>query len=237
MVSGCMPLLSVCVLMFPAKFVCIDFFWSHLRKISWALYGWTDWLVNIKRAYSKIAAGGYFRFRDLSISNKPIRWPRAWLKWTNQELCMHKIQSWIPNFLQGANWTRLFSIDKWVTPELCLVLKYPENFLDSLQGLRGWWCTGMSFSCKEYVLADLVCSGTTISMMWLCYSEVLRHHACLLGLEYSSLANCLLFKRLLHSEIQKQSGTFGFAGWCEWARRGSCLQILESQQRRRNLGW
>lgn len=65
-------------------------------------------------------------FRDLSISNKPIRWPRAWLKWTNQELCMHKIQSWIPNFLQG---------------------------------------------------------------------------------------------------------------WCEWARRGSCLQILESQQRRRNLGW
>lgn len=33
---------------------------------------------------------------------------------------------------------------------------------------------------------------------------------CLSGLEYSSLANCLLFKRLLHSEIQKQSGTFGF---------------------------
>ncbi len=103
MVSGCVPLLSVCVLMFPAKFFLHWFFFSHLRKISWALYGWTDWLVNIKRAYSKIAGGGYFRFRDFSISNKPIRWPRAWLKWTNQELCMHKIQSWIPNFLQGAN--------------------------------------------------------------------------------------------------------------------------------------
>lgn len=104
----------------PCQILFALIFFSHLRKISWALYGWTDWLVNIKRAYSKIAGGGYFRFRDFSISNKPIWWPRAWLKWTNQGLRMHKIQSWIPNFLQGANQTHLFSIDKWVTPELCL---------------------------------------------------------------------------------------------------------------------